>query len=154
MAKGKTGVTLNWGGLDRALVNAACGFADRRSLLRAVGETLRSSAMDRFEEGAGPDGTPWETSERAREDGGQTLVNTGRLRNSIGYAVTDDVVLWGSKIKAGTNLQYAAIHQKGGQTGRNHAVTMPARPYLGVSDDDIDDIRALVAGHMLKMFGG
>ena len=30
----------------------------------------------------------------------------------------------------------AAIHQLGGKAGRGHAVTIPARPFLGVTEQD------------------
>ena len=36
----------------------------------------------------------------------------------------------------GSNKVYAAIHQLGGQAGKNKKVTIPARPYLQLSDDD------------------
>ncbi len=35
----------------------------------------------------------------------------------------------------GTNLEYAAIHQFGGRTGRNKATKITARPYLPIDDD-------------------
>lgn len=40
----------------------------------------------------------------------------------------------------GSNLPYAAIHQKGGKAGRNKKVEIPARPYLKLSDDDFEEI--------------
>jgi phage virion morphogenesis protein len=39
-------------------------------------------------------------------------------------------------VAVGTNRVYAAIHQLGGQAGRGRKVTIPARPYLGVSAAD------------------
>ena len=35
---------------------------------------------------------------------------------------------------------YAAIHQLGGQSGRNKSVEIPARPYLFLTNDDYDEI--------------
>ena len=40
----------------------------------------------------------------------------------------------------GSNLDYAAIHQLGGQAGKNKSVSIPARPYLNLTSDDLDDI--------------
>ena len=40
----------------------------------------------------------------------------------------------------GSNKVYAAIHQLGGQTGKNKKVTIPARPYLKLTDDDFEEI--------------
>ncbi|MDO5604798.1 MAG: phage virion morphogenesis protein [Paracoccus sp. (in: a-proteobacteria)] len=69
-----------------------------------------------------------------------------------------------NSVDIGTNLHYAAIHQFGGTiqpkaggaltfmlaTGQMilvGAVTMPARPYLGISTDDEEQIREFVEIH-------
>jgi len=111
--------------------------ADPAGQLNLIGAALEDSTLERFETNIAPDGTPWKPSERATAQNGQTLVDTSRLRDSIGYEVT------GNELTLGTNVIYAAIHQGGGKAGRNLAVELPARPYLGVSDSDqltIDDI--------------
>lgn len=36
-------------------------------------------------------------------------------------------------------IPYARIHEYGGQTGRNHAATMPPRPYIGPSIKAMND---------------
>ena len=40
----------------------------------------------------------------------------------------------------GSNKVYAAIHQLGGQAGKNKKVEIPARPYLKLTEDDFDEI--------------
>ena len=58
----------------------------------------------------------------------------GKLAASINtYYDNDSAVI-------GSNLEYAAIHQLGGQAGRNKSVKIPARPYLFLTDDDYDEI--------------
>jgi len=37
-------------------------------------------------------------------------------------------------------LDYAAIHQLGGQAGRNKAISIPVRPYLQLTDEDFEEI--------------
>ena len=44
------------------------------------------------------------------------------------------------QIKIGSNLEYAAIHQLGGQAGRNKSVEIPARPYLFLTEDDYSEV--------------
>ena len=39
-----------------------------------------------------------------------------------------------------SNLAYAAIHQLGGETGRNKTAEIPARPYLKLTDNDFEEI--------------
>ena len=65
---------------------------------------------------------------------GQILQVTGQLASSINTYYDDESAIIGS------NLDYAAIHQLGGQTGKNKAVSIPARPYLKLSDDDFVEI--------------
>lgn len=135
----KSGVSLNWGGLDKSLLNAARNLADRQVLLEGVGEMLVSSTKQRFENEAGPDGTAWKPSQRAQAEGGTTLTKSAILKRSIDYKTTSDAVMVG----AGSNLKYARIHQLGGKAGRG--VMLPARPYLGLSDEDRADAQELVA---------
>lgn len=80
------------------------------------------------------------------EKGGKTLTNSGRLRRSIDYAATSD------KVMVGSNLAYARIHQLGGKTGKGHKVDMPARPYLGVSKEDMEEVRETMADFLAGAF--
>ncbi len=159
----KNGVALNWGGFDRALVNASRKLSDTRPLMASVGEALVSGTIRRFAAEKAPDGSAWEKSKRAAEENGQTLTDTGRLRKSIDFAATPD------KVMVGSNLPYARIHQLGGTIrpkkgkalkfrGRNgkdvivSRVNMPARPYLGVSKADMDEVRALLQSFLAGAF--
>lgn len=150
-----SGVSLNWGGLDRLMDRGGRRLAaQRRNLLNAVGETLVDGALERFEKEEDPEGKKWEPSARAWEQGlksrrgrmGKTLQKTGRLRSSIDYATTQDSVLVGS------NVEYARIHQEGGKAGRGHKATIPARPYLGISKADREDVEAVIQDYMEDCF--
>jgi len=50
----------------------------------------------------------------------------------------------------GTSLVYGAIHQYGGKAGRGRKVTIPARPFLVVQDEDIDDALDIIARHLTR----
>ena len=65
---------------------------------------------------------------------GQILQVTGQLASSISTLYDEDSAVIGS------NLDYAAIHQLGGQAGRKKAVSIPARPYLQLTDEDFEEI--------------
>lgn len=146
------------GRAEQRLKDIAGGLADRQPLMESLGLYLESSTIDRFDEGVGPDGTPWKPSGRVKATAvgevgpqqmtGKTLIRDGHLRGSISYDASNDQVEWGS------NLIYARPHQKGakieakdggllkfqlpGGLGWRSAlsVTIPARPYLGVNDED------------------
>ena len=65
---------------------------------------------------------------------GQILQVSGQLAMSITtYYDNESAVI-------GSNKVYAAIHQLGGQAGRNKSVEIPARPYLKLNDDNFEEI--------------
>ncbi|MBU1002788.1 MAG: phage virion morphogenesis protein [Proteobacteria bacterium] len=129
--------------LLRVVNSSIAHITTRRQLLAAeIGEALVSSTRDRFDDGVAPDGTPWEPTQR----GGQILVDKGPLRNSIGYEASPAMVVWGS------GLVYARPHQKGGQVGRGLAVTLPARTYLGISEDDQEEIEQIIQDFIAEGF--
>ena len=66
---------------------------------------------------------------------GALNVRSGLLRSSIGvYQAIKDRDTFTMRI--GTNVVYARIHEYGGQTGRNHAVNMPKRPFMRPAVED------------------
>ena len=69
----KSGISLDWGGLDRRLMEAARGLAAHQAILADIGEALVSSTVQHFVEGKGPDGEDWKPSERSARDGGKPL---------------------------------------------------------------------------------
>lgn len=136
------------GALKDALHEIGQRAAELTPLMDMIGSQLVSSAQSRIGgSNIGPDGVPWPPSLRAREDGGRTLYDTGRLRESIVSAAS------AREVEVGSNLPYAGIHQFGGEIVPKVAgalsfrlangqfvtcgkVTIPARPYLGISDED------------------
>lgn len=142
----ESGVSLSWGGLDKALNKATAGISDTRKLMTRIGAAMKGQTVRRFSQGEGPDGQPWEKSKRAEAEQGQTLVDTARLRASISFSAAP------LEAHVGSNVVYARIHQLGGQAGRGRKITLPARPYLGLSADDREEIEALVAAHLEKSF--
>ena len=79
----------------------------RAGLSRAAAEAARERISASFAEERDPWGKPWQKSLRAELEGGQTLSDTGRLRRSFGYRITQ------SGFVIGTNVLYAATHQRG-----------------------------------------
>ncbi|MBF0192098.1 MAG: phage virion morphogenesis protein [Magnetococcales bacterium] len=70
------------------------------------------------------------------------LQDTGRLAASI--TSTHDAL----SATMGTNTIYAAIHHFGGQAGRGRKVTIPARPFLQLADDDREEVIDILARHL------
>ncbi|MDK2955411.1 MAG: hypothetical protein PWQ57_907 [Desulfovibrionales bacterium] len=133
---------------QRAVGSAISRAQRTRRLAANIGEAMVSSTQERFEHGVGPDGTPWKPSQRAQREGGKTLVDTARLQGSIAYEASDSHVAWG------TNNVSGRAHQLGAKTGRNHAVELSPRPYLGLSDEDLKEIQEMMRQHMVSSLTG
>lgn len=59
---------------------------------------------------------------------------SGQLASSVSTAYDNNLAVIGS------NLDYAAIHQLGGQAGKEKKTTISARPYLKFTDNDFEEI--------------
>lgn len=118
-------------GLDEVLgtlrLLAAKG-EDLSPMLDELGEDEVTRVMLRFESGTAPNGVWWD--ELTSRDG-QPLMDTGRLYNSI-----EAQVIGKHRLQVGTATDYAHFHQ----FGTKH---IPARPFLGVSDDLLASIKEL-----------
>lgn len=133
--------------LDGALARMAALGQRPRPIWEAIGQYGESSTRMRFKNQAGPDRKRWVPSIRARELGGQTLVQKARLLRSLSHSSDNNGTSWG------TNVIYAGVHQfgavikaksagalrfrlPGGRFVTVKQVTIPARPYLGVNAED------------------
>ena len=132
---------------------------DKRRINAALAEGVRESTLERFKESRSPEGKRWKTSIRAASEGGKTLIDTSQLRNSI-RSSSDD-----SGFAVGTNVKHAATHQFGAQgrtiwarraktlrfqiggawvSKKKVRINIPARPFLGLSDEDMQEIKSTV----------
>lgn len=124
------------------------GDMDTRPLMDEMGSLGASQTQRRIDsEKTAPDGTPWapwsESYAKTRHGGHSLLVAEQNLLDSIEHIVglTGDFVEWGS------NLVYATSHQNGldiSVIGSRRRITVPARPYLGLSAENEEDMAALV----------
>jgi len=114
---------------DTAIVNALNRLLESGGNLtpafQEFGDFMESELQEQFQDSKDAYGFPWSPSKRAQnEANAKTLVEHGHLRDSFHPVVTSETLIFGS------NAVYAAIHQFGGETGRNHKTTLPARPML------------------------
>ncbi|MBF0423988.1 MAG: phage virion morphogenesis protein [Magnetococcales bacterium] len=130
------GITLTF---DQAHVDAIFSTLihtadDLTPAMRAIGEHLITTTQtERFDAQKDPQGNTWTPlaeSTKKHKKHSTILDESSRLRNSIHYDAGPN------EVRVGTDVIYAAIHQLGGQAGRGYRATIPARPYLGISDDD------------------
>ena len=112
--------------------------ADMSELLEVIGATVESQTRRRIsDDKTAPDGSGWDDwsgrHARTRHGGHSLLESSGDLLDSI----THDVI--GAEAVVGADLIYAATHQFGDDE-RN----IPARPYLGLSDDNETELGNVV----------
>lgn len=131
---------------------------DMTPLMRDIGEHLLSTTRERFRSQKAPDGTPWaplseSTKAKKTRNVGKILTERGFLSGNLAYRAGSDEVLVGSpSVYAGTH-QFGAEEGAFGTTGAGRPIpwgTIPARPFLGVSDDDASEIRALVNDYLAE----
>ncbi len=138
---------------------------DMTPAMQDIAAALESAAQGAFQNQSSPDGRKWpDLTERTkakrrkrRKWPGQILHISGRLSLSLAsdfgahYAV------------AGTNVIYATTHQFGATRGQYGATRggrpipfgdIPARPFLGFSDDLQDEVLDALADHLTRAVSG
>lgn len=132
-----------------ALSRLALDRDDKSTLLDEIGINLSENARLRFGDQVAPDGNTWAPSVRAKLQGGETLRDTGRLMGSITHIVSGDSVEYGTNVDYAAALHFGAEIKSvsgpyltfkipGGGWVKKKSVTLPARPFLGLSTEDED----------------
>lgn len=122
---------------------------DLRPVMKAFGEYMLVETEKRFAGEHDPEGRPWKPLSRTtlenKEYGTKILTGRGHrggLRGTIAYSAEK------KKVAVGTSKVYGAIHQLGGKAGPNRQVTIPARPYLGITDENRQEFVMIVKDHL------
>ena len=116
---------------------------DIREIKNSIGQSVRTSIIDRFQNEEDPEKKKWVNSIRAEDQGGKTLSDKGILRNSIRVGSSSN------RVEIGTNSIYAASHQFGDKRiirakGKAVKRNLAKRAFLGLNKDDIDEIKAIL----------
>lgn len=125
--------------VEKALLEIAQKTSNLRPLMKNIAGIMADSTEENFKEEGRP---KWKdlsekTKTARRKTGhypGQILQVSGQLAMSITTQYDNESAVIGS------NKVYAAIHQLGGLAGKNKSVTIPARPYLVITDDNFEDV--------------
>jgi len=155
--------------VNKALAGLSARMGDLSPIMRTIGEIVRSSVERNFAAAGRP---KWAESERVRRKGGQTLSLTGRLRRSISVRADRDrvsvgtnviyaaihqlggTIVQGARSEIFTRNRYVRGPKKGsfktgtkagaGMTFRERRVTIPARPFLMVQNEDWTQIKGVL----------
>ena len=147
---------------DDALTRLLEAASDLKPALRNIGEYLAQSTKDRIAREESPDGKPFAPLNplyKETKKGPGILRGESRDLSAIVWQLAGD-----DTVEVGNNIIYGAIHQfggvikaknapalifsMGGETFAVKSVTIPARPYLGLSQEDEAEVLAIVADHL------
>lgn len=135
--------------VESRLLDLAKRSENLRPLMKNIAGIFAYSTEENFKEEGRPD--KWtdlaeSTKKQRTKTGhypGQILQVSGQLASSIStYYDNDSAVI-------GSNLDYAAIHQLGGQAGKNQSVTIPARPYLQLNNEEIIEVIIYITNFLI-----
>ncbi len=126
--------------IHEKLLDLAKKTENLRPLMKNIAGIFAYSTEENFKEEGRPE--KWldlaESTKKQRTKKrkwpGQILQVEGKLAASINTFYDNDSAVIGS------NLEYAAIHQLGGQAGRNKSVEILARPYLKLTNEQMEEI--------------
>ncbi len=138
--------------LKQRLKATADKLQNMRQFWSSVGMYVqRQTIRERFNKEQSPEGQKWKPLaestkkkrlKRHKRGVMKILHDTGALRRSIAYEAGNN------SVKVGSVLKYARIHQFGGTIHfkkKRGSVTIPARPFLGVTESE--------KKHIVSMFG-
>lgn len=147
--------------LRAELKRLAAKLNDLKPFFNDVGETLLNSTRERFKTQTDPFGRKWKDyaplslAYRARKPQHKDLILTlnGYLRGTLTKKADQD------SLRIGTPMVYGAVHQFGakrGAFGRTRFGVpipwgdIPARPFLGLSEDDRADLLDALNEYLAK----
>lgn len=124
--------------------------------LMEIGEDLADSTMERFRDGKGPGGKEWGSKEDSTLDRYNRMFGrsfpepligpSSRLALDISWQLVGD-----KAVEIGSPTPYANMQQFGGTKAQWPHLwgDIPARPFLGISDADEENILAIIGGYLL-----
>lgn len=162
-----TGVSIRINGakdVGARLAKAAARLEHPRSLWEEIGRSQVLATQMRFEMERDPEGNPWPPSIRVLVEGGKTLTDSARFKNSVTHEASD------AGVAIGTNAIQAAVHQFGatiraksdagltfkigGHWINKASVEIPRRSFLGLSAEDEANVMEIAGAYVTEPLGG
>ena len=132
--------------VDAAFRKLQATLHDLTPVFQDIGEAMLNVTRERFNTQTAPDGTPWKPLSPAyalvkKPNPDKILTRYGRLRGTLTYQAGP------KEVRIGTPLVYGATHQ----FGRG---AIPARPFLGLSQSDEQELLDILNDHLSRALGG
>lgn len=175
-------ITVDLPAVEAILRRIVAAAADLDPPLREAGEYLVERTKQRFSDSKAPDGTPWAPNSAVtlarylgayqgsrKQDGSLSKRGAARaagkrplIGESKSLMTTINYVVSGNTLTIGSPMEYAATQQFGAQRGA-FGVTrrgapipwgdIPARPFLGLSDDDQGALVSIFEDYLAEVLG-
>ena len=121
-------------------------LADLTPVFQDIGEAMLNVTRERFNSQTAPDGSTWQAlspgyAKRKPRNKDKVLTLYGHLRGTLNYQAGP------REVRIGTPLIYGATHQ----FGRG---AIPARPFLGLSSSDEQELLDILNDHLSRAMGG
>ena len=144
------------------LAHARDKLDDLTPVHQDISDYMVKATRDRFKTSTAPDGTPWRRKSKVtlqtylrRGDGNRPdplIGPSGRLGREVAGLATRD------SAEIGSSLEYSAVMQHGAKKGafgpRTPWGDIPARVFLGISDEDERNILDIVDEYLENVVGG
>lgn len=154
-----------------AFASLQSSLTDMHPAMDEIGQTMVLSTKTRMQAGVSPDGTPFAPrsavtlaryAAEGKKYGPKPLWLTGTMRQNVAHAATSDSVSWGSNAIQAAVMHFGADQGEfGAAVGRTKPSEkrarsqdyftpipwgrIPARPFVGLSDQDRIDIGEIIA---------
>ena len=121
-------------------------LTDLTPVFQDIGEAMLNVTRERFNSQTAPDGSTWQAlspgyTKRKPRNKDKILTLYGHLRGTLDYQAS------AREVRIGTPLIYGATHQ----FGRG---PIPARPFLGLSSSDEQELLDILNEHLSRAMGG
>lgn len=127
-------------------------LADMRPVMASIANTMHESVMQNFAQQGRP--SPWKTLAPAtiaqRKKQGTWPGNILDRASQAGLKASISTEHDATSATVGTNKVYAAIHQFGGQAGRGRKISIPARPFLWLGPEELEELVEIAAFYLAK----
>jgi phage virion morphogenesis protein len=119
-------------------------LADLTPVFQDIGESMLNRTRERFRSQTAPDGSPWaalspDYAKRKKKNKDKILTLSGNLRGLLNYQAGP------RSVRIGTPLKYGAAHQFG-----RPEIKLPARPFLGLSTSDEQELLEILNDHLQR----
>lgn len=153
-------VQIDTSGLTAALERLAAAGTNPEPAWQEAGEYLVVSTKRRFADKQAPDGSMWPGNspgtQAAKGNDDPLIGESKRLGREIHYRAKRGTLEWGSPMEYAATQHYGAEKGAFGQTEGGLPLPwgdIPARPFLGLSDDDRREVTEILEEFVQEQWG-